>query len=96
MPRVVQFLNHNTPESYVASSFGAAGWARLKALKRMVDPTNVLRFSLGGGTDVALPEGIIVGKESKGVIIDGYSDVDRKKNAHVDRKKNAEVKAAAQ
>lgn len=47
-----QFINQNSPVMYVASSYGAENWERLRKIKKRVDPENMFQFSLGGSSDI--------------------------------------------
>lgn len=62
----LQFVNKNSPLSYVAKAFGAENWKRLKEIKRTFDPSNVFRFSLGGGIGTAADEEEELASNGKG------------------------------
>ena len=44
-----QFISQNSPVAGVAKTFGPENWARLERIKRQWDPSNMFRFSIGGG-----------------------------------------------
>jgi len=62
----LQFVNKNAPLSYVAKSFGLENWKKLKEIKTRLDPTNVFRFSLGGGIGTEADDGAEFASKGKG------------------------------